>query len=198
MLSFQNRTQTTLPWLTWLWFTPPSLILLPYTDLTPRDILCISLCFEWLLKKKTAAFDALWYGCFDYSHDNLAEATDSNGSLVAGSPNVKHRSKDCVYTANSTVGLISGSSFPFVSQLSVGFLLKTKQLTERARMVAVVFTAHYFSIMHVQVLCKSITLHVVLFSIAVKFNFYFSAQLIHELPAIVILYVISKICKVVK
>lgn len=198
MLSFQNRTQTTLPWLTWLWFTPPSLILLPYTDLTPRDILCISLCFEWLLKKKTAAFDALWYGCFDYSHDNLAEATDSNGSLVAGSPNVKHRSKDCVYTANSTVGLISGSSFPFVSQLSVGFLLKTKQLTESARMVAVVFTAHYFSIMHVQVLCKSITLHVVLFSIAVKFNFYFSAQLIHELPAIVILYVISKICKVVK
>lgn len=198
MLSFQNRTQTTLPWLTWLWFTPPSLILLPYTDLTPRDILCISLCFEWLLKKKTAAFDALWYGCFDYSHDNLAEATDSNGSLVAGSPNVKHRSKDCVYTANSTVGLISGSSFPFVSQLSVGFLLKTKQLTERARMVAVVFTAHYFSIMHVQVLCKSITLYVVLFSIAVKFNFYFSAQLIHELPAIVILYVISKICKVVK
>lgn len=152
MLSFQNRTQTTLPWLTCLWFTPPSLILLPYTDFgrkTKGHLVHIFVFWVAPEKKKTAAFDALWYGCFDYSHDNLAEATDSNGSLVAGSPNVKHRSKDCVYTANSTVGLIGGSSFPFVSQLSVGFLLKTKQLTERAKMVAVVFTVHYFSIMHV-------------------------------------------------
>lgn len=43
---------------------------------------------------------------------------DSNGSLVAGPPNVEHRSEACVYTANSTVGLIGGSPFPFVSQLS--------------------------------------------------------------------------------